>query len=62
MPSRLREYAGWCFQGYVLVHVLRRESSTRGWVAWLPPHWVGAEGGGFEETVLGGGGGGRGLR
>ena len=41
MPSRLSECAGWYFWVYVLVYLLRRESSTHGWVGGLSTHWVG---------------------
>ena len=34
---------------YVRVRVLRRESSTRGWVGGLPTRWGAGEGGGFKK-------------
>ena len=50
MPSRLSEYAGWYSQVAALVHVLRRESSTRGWGGGgLSTHGVGVKGGGFQK-------------
>ena len=49
VPSRLSEYAGWYCRVYVRVHLLRRESSTRGWVGQLSTHWVGGEGDGFKK-------------
>ena len=52
VPSRPRESAGWCFRVYVLVHILRRESSRRGLGngggGGCPPVGLG-EGGGFKS-------------
>ena len=51
VPSGLSEYAGWYFRVYVRVHLLRRESPTRG--GWLSTHWVGDEGGRFKNCDRG---------
>ena len=50
LPSRLSEYAGWYFWVYVLVHRLRRESSTRGWL-WVgcPSIGLGVKGAGSKK-------------
>ena len=58
VPSRLNEYAGWYFQVYARVRLLRRQSSTCGSLGWVPTHWDGSQEGGFKKTARGGGGGG----
>ena len=46
-PERLKESAGWYTPVYVLVHLLRRESSTCGQVRWLS---MKRGGGGFKKS------------
>ena len=45
LPSRLSEYADRHCLAYVCVRLLRKESSTAGWVGWLSTQWIGGEGG-----------------
>ena len=52
-PSKLGQCAGWYFRVPVLVHLLTRECSTRGWLVWLSTRWVGGKGGVLELPKTG---------